>query len=210
MGPVAQQVFKTCAVWQPHARSVRLRRRSVTGVAGIHAGNARPAEHSRATSGPGLVRSSSGLPPAAKRLSRPIRLLALLRGHEREFQGSARVVPPQRIGEIQRVPRPVARCPDCGEALHPQPLGGWVCKHGWTDAPGISSKRRSGKPCPLRCVCAHHRHRTYQPGSGQVRRARTHGSRLLQRMPGVRPNQRNRRRTRTGDRVGRRGVAPRP
>lgn len=30
MGPVAQQVFKTCAVWQPHARSVRLRRRSVT------------------------------------------------------------------------------------------------------------------------------------------------------------------------------------
>ena len=29
MGPVAQQVFKTCAVWQPHARSVRLRRRSV-------------------------------------------------------------------------------------------------------------------------------------------------------------------------------------
>jgi hypothetical protein len=26
---VAQQVFKTCAVWQPHARSVRLRRRSV-------------------------------------------------------------------------------------------------------------------------------------------------------------------------------------
>jgi hypothetical protein len=33
MGPVAQQVFKTCAVWQPHARSVRLRRRSVTSIA---------------------------------------------------------------------------------------------------------------------------------------------------------------------------------
>jgi hypothetical protein len=29
MGPVAQPVFKTGAAWQPHARSVRLRRRSV-------------------------------------------------------------------------------------------------------------------------------------------------------------------------------------
>ena len=28
MGPVAQPVFKTGAAWQPHARSVRLRRRS--------------------------------------------------------------------------------------------------------------------------------------------------------------------------------------
>lgn len=34
MGPVAQPVFKTGAAWQPHARSVRLRRRSFGPFAG--------------------------------------------------------------------------------------------------------------------------------------------------------------------------------
>src|SRR5690349_24609651 len=35
MGPVAQPVFKTGAAWQPHARSVRLRRRSAKRKTGL-------------------------------------------------------------------------------------------------------------------------------------------------------------------------------
>src|SRR5947208_10831814 len=42
MGPVAQPVFKTGAAWQPHARSVRLRRRSVEPSAARTSGIAAP------------------------------------------------------------------------------------------------------------------------------------------------------------------------